>query len=184
MIVTTAVLLFLNIYSSRTSQRLFYQSKESSLVEKCLLASTEVANLEVLNTMQVTRLIVTDRSGVAVYDSLTGEDSAVGKYVLLPEVCQALSGLDVFSWYYRDGAMQSMAATPVMSYGVLSGCVYMLESDNTQGMLMRSLINSILSVTLSLELALLVHADHSGGGLLPQGGHGRSRRADRAWRGV
>ncbi len=167
-IVTTAVLLFLNIYSSRTSQRLFYQSKEASMVEKCLLASTEVANLEVLNTttvtdlisqmrtMQVTRLIVTDRSGVAVYDSLTGENSAVGKYVLLPEVCQALSGLDVFSWYYRDGAMQSMAATPVMSYGVLSGCVYMLESDNTQGMLMRSLINSILSVTLSLELALLV----------------------------
>ncbi len=168
MLVTTAVLLFLNIYSSRTSQRLFYQSKENAMIEKCLLASSEVANLEVMSTatvtdligqmrsMQATRIIVTDRAGVAVYDSLPEGQSAVGKYVLLPEICQALGGYDVFSWYYQDGAMRSMAATPVMSYGVLNGCVYMLEYDEMQGMLMRSLINSILSVTLSLELGVLV----------------------------
>ena len=40
--ITFVVLLFLNIYCSQTSQQLFIQSKEESMIEKCQLASDEI----------------------------------------------------------------------------------------------------------------------------------------------
>ena len=95
------------------------------MIEKCLLAASEISAEEVLNqttvnnavkqmgSLRVTRLVITDRCGVAIYDS---SENAVGKYMVLPEIVQALGGYDVFSWNYHDGAMQSSAARPIMSY--------------------------------------------------------------------
>ena len=165
--ITFVVLLFLNVYTSGTSQKLFYQSKEASMIEKCQLASAEIAGLEVLNpaaaanavsqmgSLRVSRMIITNQFGTAVYDSLES-DSALGRYVLLPEVVQALEGNDVFSWKYHDGAMQSRAATPVLSYGTLIGCVYMMEYDIQQGSLIQSLQSNILTITLILELVVVL----------------------------
>ncbi|MBQ2785901.1 MAG: HAMP domain-containing histidine kinase [Oscillospiraceae bacterium] len=165
--ITFAVLIFLNIYTSGTSQKLFYQSKENSMIEKCLLASSEIANLDVLNpatasaavnamnSLRVSRLIITDQSGIAVYDSLS-EGSRAGSYVLLPEVIRAMDGYNVFSWHYHDGTMQSRAATPVLHYGTLVGCVYMMEYDTEQGALIQSLQSNILSITLILELVVII----------------------------
>lgn len=165
-LITAAVLLFLNIYSSQTSQDLIYQSKKASMIEKAQLAASEIGDLEVMNpstvatavsqmgSLRVTRLIVTDQAGMAVYDSL--EDSAVvGKYVLFPEVVEALRVNDVFTWQYRDRSITSRAATPILTYGALSGCVYMMEYDTTQGALLFSLQKNILVVTVVLELVVL-----------------------------
>ena len=118
-ITTLVVLTFLNIYCSGVSHKLFYQNKESSMIEKCLLASDEISTLEVLNSstvtgivnqlesLKVTRLIVTDHGGAALYDSSGISD---GTYVLLPEILQALAvsdqapeGNNVFTWNYHDG---------------------------------------------------------------------------------
>ena len=163
-LVTFVVLFLLNFYTSKTSQQIFYQSKETSMIEKCQLAAEEISNLEVINSstvanavsqmssLRVTRLVVTDLSGVAIYDS-AGEPSS---YVLFPEVIKALEGSDVFSWQYQDGAMHSHAATPIMSYGVLNGCVYMMEYDIMQGSLIYSLENNILTITIVLALFLLL----------------------------
>ena len=165
-IVTLIVLVFLNIYSSGTSQKLFYQNKEVSMIEKCQLAAAEIANLEVLNpstastavsqmgALRVTRLIITNQSGLTMYDSL-GESSP-STYVLLPEVVSAMEGNDVFHWEYHDGAMQSHAATPVYSYGTLIGCVYMMEYDVNQGTLIQSLQSNVFTITLVLELAIII----------------------------
>ncbi len=166
-IITLVVLMFLNYYCSETSQRLFYQSKENSMIEKCLLASEEISSLEVLNTsnvaatvsqmesLRVSRLIVTDLAGIAIYDSRQ-DASAVGDYILLPEVVQALEGFDAFTWRYHDGVISSQAATPIMTYGNLTGCVYMMEYDTQQGALIRSLQFNILTITLVLEFAVIV----------------------------
>ena len=163
-LVTFVVLFLLNFYTSKTSQQIFYQSKETSMIEKCQLAAEEISNLEVINSstvanavsqmssLRVTRLIVTDLSGIAIYDS-AGEPNS---YVLFPEVIKALEGNDVFSWQYQDGAMHSHAATPIMSYGVLNGCVYMMEFDIMQGSLIYSLENNILTITVVLALFLLL----------------------------
>ncbi len=166
MLVTSVVLLFLNIYSSGTSQQLIYQSKEAAMIEKCQLAAVEISSLEVLNpstaatavsqmgTLRTTRLIITNQAGSVMYDSL-GE-ATPGTYVLFPELVQAMDGNDVFTWRYRDGVMQSRAATPVYSYGALTACVYMMEYDAEQGALIKSLQQNVFTVTLILELVVIL----------------------------
>ncbi len=166
-ILTLVVMIFLNIYSSGTSQKMIYQNKENSMVSKCQLAAAEIATLEVLNqstvsnavaqmgSLRVTRLIITDQSGMAVYDDAA--DSAVGGYVLLPEVAEALACNDVFSWqYYSEGVMYSHAATPIVSYDTVIGCVYMMEYDAEQGQLIRSLQSNMFTITIVLVLAVIV----------------------------
>ena len=167
-IITACVLLFLNIYSSQISQKLFYNSKEASMIEKCQLAATEISDMDVVNKVTVmkavsemssiraTRLIVTDQNGLGIYDSQNG--SGVGKYILFPEITQALKENDVFSWYYHDGTMQSHAATPIISYGTVIGCVYMMELDAEQGALIQSLQKNTLFISLFLEVAVIIFA--------------------------
>ena len=166
-IITLLVLLFLNIYSSKISQELFYKSKQTSMVERCLLTASEIADLDVINpttvaaavsqidSESVARLIVTDQSCTAIYDSAEAAGPQT-KYIILPEVVQALDGNDVFSWNYHDGTMQSRAATPIYSYGTLIGCVYMMEYDADQGSLIRSLQNNNLTITVILEIAVIL----------------------------
>lgn len=163
--ITTVVLLVLNIYCSKISQRLFYESKEASMIEKCQLASDEIASLDVLNTstvagvvdqmesLKVSRLIVTDQTGLALYDS---SGSGLGQYILLPEIIHAVLGNDVFTWQYRDGTMVSRAATPIFYYGTIVGSVYMTEYDVAQGAVIQQLLNTILQLTIVLEFAVLL----------------------------
>ena len=171
-VITFVVLLILNIYCSSVSQMLFYQSKEVSMIEKCQLASDEISTVEVLNpstvsgivgqmeSLKVSRMIVTDQSGIALYDS---QQTAVGSYVLLPEILRALGrnelgmeGNDVFSWKYHNGTMESRAATPITYYGSIIGCVYMTEYDTAQGALIQSLQSTILQITLILEIIVVL----------------------------
>ena len=170
-VITFVVLLILNIYCSSVSQMLFYQSKEASMIEKCQLASDEISTAEVLNpstvssiisqmdSLKVSRMIVTDQFCTALYDS---QQNTVGSYVLLPEILQALGknelgqeGNDVFSWRYENGAMESRAATPITYYGTIIGCVYMTEYDTAQGALIHSLQRTVLQITLILEIIVV-----------------------------
>ena len=164
-VITFVVLLILNIYCSKTSQDLFNQSKKASMIEKCLLAADEISALDIINpttvenavnemgSLQVTRLIITDQSGLTLYDS-TG--SSTGCYALLPEIVTAIDGFDVFSSQYHDGTVHSHAATPVISYGTTIGCVYMMEYDTEQGALIKSLQNTVLQITLILEIVVIL----------------------------
>ncbi len=163
--ITLVVLTFLNIYCAKTSQKLFYQSKETAMIERCLLAASEIANLEVLNpttaadavadmeSMKISHLVITDPTGLCIYDSLG--TTAVGQPVAQSQITTALEGNDVFTWHYHDGSMQSHAATPVYSYGVLVGCVYMMDLDTDQGALIQSLQKNIFSITFVLAVVVI-----------------------------
>ena len=168
-IITFCVLLFLNIYSSGTSQKLFYQSKESSMVDKCLLVGSHISGLEVLNSstvasaisqmesLDVSRLIITDQSGIIMFDS-AGSGRLGVTYALLPEIVKAMDGNNVFYWQYFDSAMESRAATPVFSNGTLIGCVYLMEYDADQGLLIHSLQQNVFTITFILELAVIIYS--------------------------
>ena len=137
------------------------------MVERCLNAAADISEAEVINpatvseivsemeNITVERLIVTDNRGIVLFDTYT-ENSAVGHYALFPEIIHALAGNDTFSWSCYDGRMQSHAATPIVSYGTITGCVYMMEFDAAQGQLILSLQRNILSVSLILELVLVI----------------------------
>lgn len=166
-LITCVVLVFLNIYCSEISQQLFYQSKKTSMDEKAQLVASAVSEQEILNkeaveaaiaplgNLKVTRLIVTDASGRAVYDSLTDEIRP-GTYYLYPEIVQALLGNDVFTCQYHDSVMESQAAVPVISYSSLTGCVYIMEYDAQQGQLIHTLETNIFNITLILGVFLLI----------------------------
>ena len=164
-VITFVVLLILNFYCSIACQNLFYQSKKSSMIEKCLLASDEIGTLDLMNPTTVsaivgqmeslsnTRMIVTDQMGIALYDS---EGVDLGSFTMFPEIVMALQGNDVCSWRYHSGAIDSRAATPVIYYGTVVGCVYMTDYDTTQGSLIQSLQSTILAITISLEIVVLI----------------------------
>ena len=138
------------------------------MIEKCQLAASEISSEEVLNastvktvisqmeSLRVTRLVVADQNAIAIYDSAA--EPKVGKYILLPEVVQALDRNDVFSWEYQDGAMQSRAATPIMSYDTIVGCVYMMEYDAAQGAVIQTLQKNTFYISLILEICVTVFA--------------------------
>ena len=169
--ITFFVLLFLNIYCARASHQLFYDSKKVSMIEKCQVVADEISQLEIINEETVsgvltqlgsitsTRLVVVDHSAMTIYDSL---DSGANRYALFPEIIHALDqsthpyGNDAFTWLYEDGTMRSCAATPIISYGTVIGCVYIMESDPEQGALIQSLQVNVLQITLILELAVLL----------------------------
>jgi len=166
-LITLGVLVFLNIYCSKTSQKLFYQSKQASMQEKVQLMASSIADQDILSTesvaevvlsmdnLNVTRLIVTNAAGTALYDSLR-EDIVSTEYYLYPEIVESLQGNDVFTWKYHSGVMESRAASPVVAFDSISGCVYIMEYDAQQGALIQSLQTNILTVTVVLMLVLLL----------------------------
>ena len=155
---TVIVMLFLNFYCSWTSQQLFYRSKHTAMMDKILHVSSTLGQEEVLNAdtarsavgtlgnLKTARMVVTDDAGQTLYDS-AGDNI---QYCLFPEVVQALRGNDVITIDYRDGVMTSRAAAPVLSYGKLTGCAYILEYDTDQGQLIHNLQMNILTVSLIL----------------------------------
>lgn len=166
-VITAVVLIALNLVCTRLSQRLFYENKESAMIEKCQLASDELSTLDVWNnstvsnvlgqleSLRASRLIVTDQSGLCIYDS-TG--TSLGSYTLLPEILGACHGNDVFSWKYHDGAMISRASTPIISYGTIAGCVYVAEYDTSQGAVIDLLLHTIARITVILEIGVFLFA--------------------------
>ena len=170
-LLTSFVLLFLNIYCSETSRQLFYRSKHTAMMDKVLLVSAAVGEQEVLNAdtartavdaldnLKTARLLITDDSGRIVYD--TAADPVA--FCLLPEVVQALRGNDVITIDYHDGVMLSRAAAPILSHNTLTGCAYILDYDADQGQLIRSLQSNILRITLMLNLAVIVFTVFSAG---------------------
>ena len=172
-LITFVVLLFLNIYSAKSSQELFYKSKEASMIERCLIAAADISVIDVINpdsvseavstmdNLSTSRMIVTDASAKVLYDS-TG-DTHLGDYALFPEILQALGNNDVFSWNYsyKNNMMHSRAATPIISYGALAGCVYLIENDISQGTLIGTLQENVLSITLLLEVAVIIFSAFS-----------------------
>ena len=169
--ITFFVLLFLNIYCSKGSYQLFYSSNKTSMLEKCQLAADEIAELEVMNregvrdalsklgSMNATRIVVTDPYGLAIYDSI---GLAEDRYAMFPEITQALDetawqyGNDAFSWVYHDGAMRSCAASPIIRFDTITGCIYMSEYNLEQGALIRSLQVNVLHITLILEILVIL----------------------------
>lgn len=137
------------------------------MLERCQLVAVEISELDVLNhstvskaintlgNLRVSRIVVTDKSGLGIYDSLP-QMEAIGKYVMLPEVVEALRGNDVFSWQYEKASMLSRAACPIVNGNTIVGSVYIVEYDIQQGAVMQYQQRSTLTVTIILEALLII----------------------------
>lgn len=168
-LLTSLVLVFLNIYSANITRQMIYRAKAASLQDKAQLVTASFSGvdsmnrthteqvMEVLGELNVARVIVTDGAGLSLYDSLTRR-SSVGKYVLLQEVAAALDKQDVLYCRYENGKLVSHMAMPVVQYGRTIGCVYIADVDTDQGGLIHALQTNIFRISIGVEVVLVVFA--------------------------
>ena len=170
LVIIAAVLVLLNTYPVLVSQDMVFKSKQTSLQSQASVVASALAGpeglnregvgrvMEVLGDTGLSRVMVTDPSGVVLYDTSPASGS-VGRYALLYEVAQALQGRDEFCSDYTAGAFHSRAAIPVTYRGMTLGAVYVDEYDAEQGQLLVgiqqtlwtiSLVIAVVATTLSL----------------------------------
>ena len=161
-LITFAVLLFLNIYTSATIRRMIFNAQQQSLEGKIQVLSSALLQVEDLSSpkteqtinslddLHTTRTVVTGPDSVALYDSLES-GNATGKLLLFPELVQALQGWDTFYCRYADGAIESRAAVPLVQGGETLGAVYVMQYNTEQGTLIAALQTNVLRISIALE---------------------------------
>ena len=106
-----------------------------------------------LDVSGLSRILVADGQGRALYDSGGREDGS-------GDIAAALSGKVVFRSRFADSAFASSCAMPISSQGSTVGVVYLCETDTERAGLIldvqnRIMIVSLLIAVLSLALVLL-----------------------------
>ena len=166
-LVTTAALAVLNIFTSNNARTLLFQAKYASMQEKASLISSSLSGLERLGEESVrqvvellgedsaTRLIITDEAGWCLYDNL--DPGAPGsKLVMLPEVYAALSGNDVFHCSYENEITECYCAVSVMSGDTATGAVYLMDLEHEQSALIAMTERTIFRISVILEAAVIL----------------------------
>ena len=182
--ILAVVLVLLNTYPLIASQNLLITSKQDTLRSQTAVMSSALMELESLSAEQVSRvmnmldsmglerILVTDPSGLVLYDSLTqrqeegdpqteepaetpAAQEPVYQYALFQEVVLALQGNDVLYSHYEDGVFLSTAASPIVYRGMTIGAIYICDWDNTQGELLMSLQQNLRTISLVLIVIAL-----------------------------
>lgn len=166
-LITFAVLLFLNIYAPITIRRLTFSAQRNAIIDKAQLMVSAFSSYEELteeqvaetelpvNDLHTVRVVVTDSGARCLYDSLDPTGTR-GKLVLYPEVAEALEGSDAVYIRYEDSQLVSKAAMPIVSYNRIIGAVYLLERDEDQAALIAGLQRNIRRISLMLEGAIIL----------------------------
>jgi len=177
LVLFAVVLILLNTYPVLACQDLLFGSKRDAMKGQAAVISSALMELESLSAEQVekvmnmldntglSRIMVTDPSGLILYDSRQVQphpsetDTPIYHYALLQEVVQALRGYDVFHSEYTDYLFASSAATPIVYRGMTIGALYIYEEDATQGALLRNLQQNLKTISLVIAgITLLTSA--------------------------
>ena len=165
--ITAVALFFLNIYTSSRTRSMIFSAQYQSLSSKAQLVSTALLQLDSLSPAQidtalqsldsatVTRSAVVDARAVALFDSLD-EGNAEGKYMLFPEIADALAWKNSFYSVYKNGAIESRMAVPLVRNGELIGAVYLMQYDTDQGALIEALERNVLRISIGLEIGIIL----------------------------
>lgn len=162
--VVAAVAVLMNTYPVIMAQNMVFQSKQTALMSQTNLVASAlsaealtpegVEQALLLDDLSANRILVTDASGMILYDTSELEPS-VYRYALLYEVVSALRGSDEFRSEFRDNAFRSRAACPVLYNGLIVGSVYLYEYDAQQGELLLSIQKNLRNISLGIAFAAL-----------------------------
>ena len=169
LLVVAAILIIMNTYPLLMVENMVFTSKESTLKRQALVIGSALAvsetltregveqTMALLEEVQGTRVLVTDASGLILYDSST-LDNRLGGYALMGEVVSALRGKDVSRAEFRDGAIRCRAAVPAMYNGQTLGAVYLYEYDSEQSQVLLSIQANLryISMVICVAAGLLV----------------------------
>ena len=167
LLVVAAILIVMNTYPLLMVENMVFSSKESTLKRQALVIGSALAvsetltregvdqTMAVLEDVQGTRVLITDASGLILYDSST-LDNRLGNYALMPEVVAALRGQDVARSEYREGAIRCRAAAPVTYHNVTLGAVYLYEYDGEQAQVLLSIQSNLRYISIVVCMAAVV----------------------------
>ena len=181
LVIFAVVLVLLNTYPVIASQDLLFTSKRDSLKSQAAVMASALMELEslssdqvirvmnMLDSMGLTRILVTDPAGLILYDSWKDgkehepeepeqdeERPREYRYALYQEVVSALRGSDVFYSKYADRVFTSTAASPIVYRGMVIGAIYIQEVDRAQGELLLSLQHNLRNISLVIAVVTLV----------------------------
>ncbi len=179
MAVFAVILILLNTYPLIASEDLLFTSKQDALKSQVNMMSSALMELESLSRDQVIRvmnllddgeadqILVTDPSGLILYDSTTdergyGETVAPSdkeeprRYALKQEIVRALQGNVVAATRYEDAVFYSVSAAPVVYRGMVIGCIYIGEADEAQGALLSSLQKNLRNISILVAIVAVV----------------------------
>ncbi len=171
LVLTTILLVLQTIAPVRTTEDMIFDYKHALLLDKAeTIASSLNTNLvltsegaqevvSVLGSSDVGQIVITDADGVVLYSTNTGS-APLESYALFPEIVSALKGNDAFRCNYTVDAFESFAAMPIMVGNVITGCVYVAESDQEQAEILsriqqNAIRMSLVSVVISVALFLV-----------------------------
>ena len=158
------LLVLLNTYPLISSRDLVFEEKRSALSSQAAVVSSSLSGLDTLNRPGIeevlrvldvsglSRVLVADAQGRAVYDSGGREDVSA-------DVAAALGGKVIFRSRFADAAFFSACAMPISSQGTAVGVVYLCENDTEHAGLILGVQNRIMVVSLviaGLSLALVL----------------------------
>lgn len=156
--IIAVMLILLNTYPVLISQNFIFSNTQTTMMDRASLLTTTLSGLDSLTTERVAlamavlddqnqyRIVVVDKTGLAVYDSLAS-GGVLGRYALVGELADALSGIDIFRSVYRDAAFDSRCAMPVIAHGEVMGALYIGRNDTAQGILLAGLQSDLFTVS-------------------------------------
>lgn len=166
LILIAAALISMNTYPLIASQDMVFQSKHDSMASQAsvLASSLGVGDtltvegvaqaMEVLDKPGLDRILVTDPSGLILYDS-RGE-TALSHYALFGEISGALQNKKVLRTEFKDGAFHSYAAIPITYRSMTIGAVYLYECDTEQGALLLNVRATLRSISFVICAAAIL----------------------------
>lgn len=176
--VFVVILVLLNTYPLIASEDLLFTSKRDAMKGQASMMSSALMELENLSREQVVRVmnllddgeadqvLVTDPSGLILYDSRTDErghgetvipsESEPSRYALKQEIVRALQGSVVFATRYEDAKFYSVTAAPIVYRGMVIGSIYIGEVDEAQGALLSSLQKNLRNISILISIVAVV----------------------------
>lgn len=167
MLLIMVLIAVVNTYPIIAGRNLVFSSKETTLGSQAAVMSSALSALEtlsqegvaqvlqLLDVTETSRVIVTDDSGMILYDT-SPTNPSIGSFALFSELAQALSGKIVFYSRFTGEAFMSRAAMPVSSRGVVIGAVYLYEYDADAAALVLGLQNNLRSVSIVIAALAVV----------------------------
>ncbi|MDE6840281.1 MAG: HAMP domain-containing histidine kinase, partial [Oscillospiraceae bacterium] len=167
LLVVAAILIVMNTYPVLMAENMVFTSKQSTLTRQALVIGSTLSvsetltregveqTMALLEEAQGTRVLVTDASARILYDSST-LDNRLGDWALMGEVAAALRGHDASRCEYRDGAILTRAAVPVMYHGMTLGAVYLYEHDAEQAQVLLSIVANLRYISIVICVVALV----------------------------
>jgi len=160
------LLLLLNIYPFVSARDAVYQEKHRAMKSQGSSLASAIAGLdrpdresisEVLRLLDMQgydRLTVYDVSGQQVYDHRQGSSHSIPG----GDIGLALSGRTVFRSSLKEEGFSTSYILPVSSKGVITGALYLHETDAERGKIIENLRAQIRTISVIITVATLVAA--------------------------